>query len=323
MAQDYYKILGLKKNASTDEIQKAYRKLARQHHPDLNQDDKSAKEKFQKIQQAYDILNDPEKRKMYDRFGPGFENAAGAGPQGQSYQAGPGGFQDIDFSQIFGQGGGGGGGGGFEDFFRQFTGGDPTPGEHSHHRGGRRRPRTRGADLHHTLTIPFKASIAGGEAPLSVRREDGRIESISVKIPAGIENDKKLRVRGQGGVSPNGGPSGDLLVRVQVIKHPFYRRTGQDLEVTVPLTLAEAAAGAKIDVPTPKGDISLTIPAGTSSGKRLRLKGLGVPNPKGQAGDLYAAVQIILPPELDAEDIEILQRIEKRHPLSPRADLKW
>jgi DnaJ-class molecular chaperone len=317
MAEDYYKILGLSRNASQADIQKAYRKLARKYHPDMNPDDATAKDKFKKIQAAYDVLNDPQKRQVYDRYGDSFEAVgagAGAGPRWQTFRGGPEGFQDIDLGQIFGQAGAGGFGG-FEDLFKQFTGGART--------GRRQPPRTRGADLQHDLHIPFKTAITGGQAQLSIRRPSGDIETLNVKIPAGIEDGKKIRLRGQGEPSPTGGPAGDLLIAVHVAKHPYFRRRGNDLEVAVPVTVAEAALGAKIDVPTPQGEISLRIPPGSSSGKRLRLKGMGAATETGGRGDLYAEIQIVLPDTLDQTSLDLIRQLDQRQSLNPRADLKW
>ena len=188
----------------------------------------------------------------------------------------------------------------------------------------RRRPsRGPGADLHRDLHIPFNTSITGGQAQLSVRRASGKVETITVKIPEGIESGKKIRLRGQGEPSPTGGRPGDLLITVHVAKHPFFRRRGKDLDVSVPITLAEAAIGAKIDVPTPMGQITLTIPPNTSSGKRLRLKGMGVPTPGGGHGDLYAEMLIVLPDSFNEESRQAIRQLDERNPLEPRADLKW
>lgn len=316
MTQDYYQILGVSRTASQAEIQKAYRKLARKFHPDMNPEDKTAKDKFKSLQEAYDVLNDPQKREMYDRYGSAFESVGGgAGPRRGAARGGPEGFHEVDFSEIFGQGGPASGLGGFEEILRQYAGGP---------RSGRRpSPRTRGADIAHELHVSFKTAITGGRAELAVRRADGRIETISVTIPAGIEDGKKLNLRGQGEPSPSGGSPGDLLITIRVAEHPHFRRHGEDLEVSVPVTLAEAALGAKIDVPTPQGEISLKIPPGTSSGKRLRLKKLGVPNGKGGHGDLYAEVRIMIPDALDEESLELVRQFDKRRGLQPRADLKW
>lgn len=315
MADDYYKILGVSRDASAEDIQKAYRKLATKYHPDMNPDDAKAKERFQQVQQAYDVLNDADRRAKYDRFGSDFES--GGGPQWQSFQGG--GFEGFDFGQIFGSGGGGGGTGGFEDILHQFAGGGAAG-------GPRRRSaprRTKGANVSHEIRIPFTTAIEGGKVALTVRRGDGRVETLSPKIARGTEDGKKLRLRGQGEPSPNGGPPGDLLLTVRVADHPSFRRRGKDLEVTVPVTLAEAALGAKIDVPTPKGEISLTIPPGTTGGKRLRLKGMGVAKDNESPGDLFAVVQIALPKQWDDAAKELIRQLDQDHPVTPRTDLKW
>jgi DnaJ-class molecular chaperone len=316
MEEDYYKILSVGRDASAADIQKAYRKLARKYHPDVNPDDATAKRKFQEIQRAYDVLNDAEKREMYDRYGSSFESMGAGGPGGgtwRSHSASPGGQTEVDFSQFFGGGAQGGVEGSFGDIFRQFGG------------GGTRRTRQRphkGADLKHQLDIPFHTSVTGGEARVNVKRPDGKVESIAVKIPAGIEDGKTIRLRGQGEASPNGGPAGDILITVKAAPHPHFRRRGNNLEVDVPVTLAEAGLGGKIDVPTPKGVITLTIPPGTSSGKRLRVKGHGVQS-KEHPGDLYAEIQIVLPSEIDAESQKLIRQFDAKQELKPRSDLHW
>jgi DnaJ-class molecular chaperone len=321
MDEDYYKTMGVGRNASQAEIQKAYRDLARKYHPDMNPDDKTAKEKFQKIQKAYDVLKDPSKREMYDRYGSSFESAAaGGGPSGGTWRTSTSGgpsVEDFDFSQFFGGRFGDESASGFSDIFKQFTRASASP------RKSTRRASRRGADLTHELQIPFNTAVTGGEARLSVRRPDGKVETIAVKIPAGVEEGAKIRLRGQGEPAPPGGQAGDILITVHVAPHPNFERRGSNLEVKVPVTLAEAALGAKIDVPTPKGTISLKIPPGTSSGKRLRIKGQGVPSKSGDAGDLYAVIQIVLPAALDAESTELIRKLDQRHPINPRADLKW
>jgi DnaJ-class molecular chaperone len=321
MDEDYYKILGIARNASQAEIQKAYRDLARKYHPDLNPEDKSAKRKFQRVQQAYDVLNDADKREMYDRYGSSFESMGAGGEPGgwRTYQSGPGGFEDVDFGQFFGQRAGGEGPGGFDsgfaEIFRQFTraGGGPRA----------RSRAARGADLHHEVQIPFRTAVTGGEARLSVRRPGGKVETIAVKIPAGVDDGKKIRLRGQGQPGAAGGQAGDLLITIRVQPHPCFRRDGKHLELTVPVTLAEAALGAKIDVPTPQGTITLTVPPATSSGKRLRIKGRGVRPPSGEAGDLYAEIQIVLPDKLDERSAELIREFDQRQSQSPRTRLHW
>ena len=290
MSDDYYAVLGVSRGASTAEIEKAYRELARKYHPDMNPDDSSAETKFQEVQRAYEVLKDPEKREMFDRYGSSFD-AAGGGPgsgnpfTGAGYPGG-GGFQyegtgpggaTFDFSEIFGAGGGGG----FEDVIRNM--------------GGRRqRPQPqRGRDIEHRLTIPFTTAVVGGEAQLQIQRANGKTERIEVKIPEGIEDGKKIRLRGQGEASADGAsPSGDLFIQVAVSGHPCFTRKGNNLEVRVPLTPSEAALGTKVEIPAPRGAITLTIPPGTSSGARLRVKGHGVAKQDSNAGDLLAEIQI-------------------------------
>ena len=289
MAEDYYKILGVPRSADADAIQKAYRKLARKFHPDLHAD-KSEKEReqvkqqFQKVQQAYDVLSDANKRAMYDQFGDGYEQMSGAGgnPFGGRPPFGPGGpgpgpggnpFGNIDLSQIFG---GGEGGGGFEDILRQMGGMGGKPGSQKKKKGKRTNSKQKGNDIEQEITIPFAVAVLGGNHQLQITRANGTPESIEVKIPAGIESLKKIRLRGQGHPSPNGGPHGDLKIKVKVAPHPQYTRTGLNLSITVPITLLEAAEGARIDLPTPHGTVSLTVPKGSSGGKSLRLKGMGI-----------------------------------------------
>ncbi len=328
MADDYYKTLGLKRDASSDEIQKAYRDLARKHHPDLHPDDKTAKEKFQKVQAAFEVLNDPKKREMYDRYGSSFEaysGAGGAGPRpqrgGRGPTGGPPGYEEVDFGELFGNRSTAGGGDPsslFGDIFGQFnraSGG---------RRGGRARssPAPSGGDIQQEIEIPFQTSVHGGNVDLRLQREDGQGESISVKIPTGVEDGKKIRLRGQG-VSRGGGPPGDLLLRIKVAPHPFFQRRGNNLEVRVPVTLVEATLGAKVDVPTPKGTISLRVPPMTSSGKKLRIKGHGVETADGKKGDLLADIQIVLPEKLDDPTIEAIKASTAEYKRNPREELRW
>lgn len=311
MAQDYYKTLEISRTASAEEIQKAHRKLARKYHPDLNPDDKAAQKKFKEIQQAYDCLNDPEKRKLYDQFGDQYENVAA----GRAGGAGPGG---ASFEDIF-QGGGPEGfhfGGDLGDLFKQFTGGAGQA------RAGRGRARpVSGSDLSAEITVPFNTSVLGGQATINVSR-GGKPENLQVKIPAGVESGQKIRLRGQGEPSPNGGPNGDLLITITVASHPFFKRNGQNLEVRLPVTVGEAAMGAKVDLPTPGGTMSLKIPSGSNSGKRLRVKGQGVRTASG-AGDLFVELQIKLPEQLDDESRQAIERIERLYTEKPRAGIIW
>jgi len=258
MPNDPYTTLGVARSASPEDIQKAYRKLARKYHPDMNPDDATTKKKFQEVQSAFEILSDPEKRKRFDQFGHAFEGvgAGAGGPERWTYSTGPQTYP-FDVNDLFGGGGEEVGGGSFADLFKQFRRG-----------AGQRRasPAARGADLKHELTVPFATAVLGGEAAISIRRASGKVETIKVKIPAGIADGKRIRLRGQGEPGQGGAPAGDILVTIRVSPHPHFRRTGTRLDVRVPVTLAEAALGAKIDVPTPQGTIALTVPPNTSSG---------------------------------------------------------
>jgi DnaJ-class molecular chaperone len=328
MAVDYYKTLGIEKGASAADIQKAYRKLARKYHPDLHPDDKAAQQKFKEVQQAYDVLNDPKKREMYDRFGADFERAGsggpgaggpgGQGPFSWSFRGQPGGGAGggagFDFSQMFGGGGAGGEGIDLGDLFGQFGGAA----------GGSRRGRaskTKGADVVSEIHIPFKTAILGGEMPLRLVREDGKVEELTVKVPVGIDEGKKIRLRGKGEPGPGG--AGDLLVTIRVESHPYFHRRGDNLYVKLPVTLGEAAEGTKVDVPTPAGIVSLRVPAGSSSGTKLRIKGHGVAPAGKTPGDLFADVQVMLPQKYDDAELEFVRRFDARHKLDPRSDLRW
>lgn len=321
MPTDPYKTLGVDRKASHEEISKAYRELARKYHPDLNPDNEQAKKKFQEVQSAFDVLGDEKKRKMYDRYGAGFESmgGGGAGPRPQGWPGGgAGGNVEFDLNDLFGAGGAasGVGGGGFADLFKHFGGG----------RAGTQAPpreQQRGADLEYELTVPFNTAVKGGEASVSLRRGSGKNETISVKIPAGIDDGKKIRLKGQGEESHYGGPPGDILITVRVAGHPCFARDGKRLDVVVPITLAEAIEGAKIDVPTPHGTVAVTIPPGTSSGKKLRLRGQGVKPASGDPGDLYAEVQIVLPDNLTDEQKSELVSLAKHDTRNPRSDLRW
>jgi curved DNA-binding protein len=322
MAKDHYATLGVSRTASADEIQKAYRKLARKYHPDMNPDDATAKKKFQDVQSAFEILSDADKRKRYDQFGSDFEQAgAGGHPSGWRYTTSSGPqtypFDVNDLNDILGGGGTGAeGSGGFADLFKQFN-------RRSGSRRTQRPAAERGNDLKHELTIPFSSAVLGGEAALTVQRHDGKLETIKVKIPAGIDDGKKIRLRGQGEPGPGDGPPGDIVLTIRVSPHPYFRRAGNRLDVRVPLTLAEAAQGATVDVPTPHGTISLKVPPNTSSGKRFRIKGHGVKPANHAAGDLFAEIEIELPDNLTEDERKQLAEISNHHPQNPRKELRW
>jgi curved DNA-binding protein len=321
MADDHYQTLGVPRTASAEEIRKAYRELARKYHPDLHPDDESAKEKFKKVQAAFDVLNDPSKREMYDRYGSAFEGVAGGGPgAGWGGAAGPGagfpggGFQggEIDLESLFG------GAGGFGDIFGRATGG----------KAKRSRQRTRqvpGEDVTARIQIPFRLAIDGGKTDVRVDR-GGTAETISVTIPQGLPDGARMRLRGQGLAGSGGAAAGDLILDVAVEPHAAFRRDGDTLELTLPVTLAEAIEGAKVDVPTPWGTIALRIPPRTSGGRKLRAAGMGVRHANGAKGDLIAEVQIVLPDAADPAALDALLEAAKaaeRTATNPRAQLRW
>ena len=323
MAKDFYKTLGVPRDASQADIEKAYRNLARKYHPDKNPDDKSAKKKFQEVQAAFDVLGDAQKRETYDRYGSSFDTAGAGGPYSGTWRAGPGGFgghgfEDIDFSQFFGDRfGGGGAGADFSELFGQFR-----------PRGGATRtaaPPRRGADLRSDITVPFATAVTGGEAQIQLARPSGKTETIAVKIPPGIEDGKKIRLRGHGQPAARGGKPGDILITVHVAPHPSFERRGNNLHLRLPVTLAEAVEGAKVDVPTPRGTVSLSVPPGTSSGTKLRIKGHGVAPPGAPPGDLLAEVMINLPKQVDDEARQAIRQWDQRQAAleNPRAKLQW
>ncbi|MFM8635087.1 MAG: DnaJ C-terminal domain-containing protein [Planctomycetia bacterium] len=277
MAEDHYQTLGVSRTASAEEIRKAYRELARKYHPDLHPDDEAAKEKFKQVQAAFDVLNDSSKREMYDRYGSSFEGVGAGGPGAGWSGGGP--FQgggEIDLESLFG--------GGFGDLF----------GRGRQPRGRRRPAHAPGENVSASISIPFRLAIDGGKTDVRVDR-GGTAETISVTIPQGLPSGSRMRLRGQGLPGSGGGPAGDLLLAVNVDPHPVFRRSGDTLEVTLPVSLSEAIEGAKVDLPTPWGTIALRIPPGTSSGKKLRAAGMGVRHGNGSKGDLIAEVQIMLP----------------------------
>ena len=256
---------------------------------------------------------------MYDQMGPDFERMGGGNPQaGQNPFGGMGGMggMDIDLSQIFGAAGagrGGGGGGGFEQIFRQMGGGGNPR---------QQQPPAKPEPVEQEITVSFAISVLGGEHQVSFQRTNGKVETLSVKIPAGIENGKKIRLRGQGAESYSG-QRGDMMIVVKVAPHPNYRRKGLNLLLTVPITLAEAALGSKVDVPTPHGTVTLTVPSGTSSGKSLRLKGMGI-HSNDKKGDLIAELQIVMPEELTEEDEKLIRQLDLAwQDRNPRSEIRW
>ena len=311
--KDFYAILGVPKDASAADIKKAYRKLARKYHPDTNAGDLEAEKKFKDITEAHHVLSDPEERQQYDairamggaRFAPGGAGGAGAA-----------GFEDL-FGGLFGGGTGrhsrGFSTGNIPPEFADLFGGGFGGG------GGFQAPPQRGADRQATTTISFAGSIRG--TTIGLREPSGEV--IDVRIPAGIRDGQKVRVRGKGG--PGSGGAGDLMVTVHVTPHPFFAREGDNLRIHVPVTFNEAVLGAQIDVPTVDGPtVKMKVPAGTNSGRTLRLKGKGVKTSKG-AGDLLVTIDVVVPQNLSKEAEEAVRAFAeataKNGQSDPRAHL--
>jgi DnaJ-class molecular chaperone len=313
MTSDYYKILEISRDASHEEIQSAYRKLARKYHPDMNQDDpKGSKEKFQKVQEAYDIIGNPEKRKIYDQFGVSPDQMGSGGGQGPfqwSFGAGNSPFHGSGFS-------------GIEDIIRMFGEGR-SPNDSFGKRSSRRSKV--GANVEDELIIPFSVSINGGNVEKKFRRPRSSSEkTISIKINPGVDNGTKIRIPNFGHSGQGGGNPGDLILIAKIEEHPCFKRDGQDLYITVPITLKEAVFGGNVDIPTPKGIISIKIPKGSSSGKKLRVKDYGVPPDKKtkKAGDLYAVFSVVLPEKWSSEDESKINELNSEIQ-SPRGNLKF
>ncbi len=302
--KDFYKTLGVAKDVSEAELKKVYRKLSRQYHPDTNPGDAKAEAKFKEISEAYSVLGDKQQRAEYDQV-----RAMGGGARftgGQGFPGGAGGFGGQGFP---------GGAGGFEDVFANLFGGGGFPGGGG--RGGF--GPQRGSDLSTSKTIDFIDSIKGATVKLQLGNHG---EPISLKVPAGILDGQKLKVRGKGQASPNGGESGDLVVTIHVKAHPVFSRDGNNLRVTVPVTFAEAVLGATIQVPTLGGEpVKLKVSAGTPNGRVLRVKGRGVVTPKGE-GDLLATVEIAVPAHVSDKAAKLLAEFDSQLPdEDPRADL--
>jgi len=316
--KDYYKTLGVKKEATPAEIKRAYRALARKYHPDVSKAPDAAK-RFKEVNEANEVLSDPEKRKRYDELGPDWARYAqqGAGGAGN----GRGGFQWVYTGQPggtdpFGQAGG------FSDFFRTLFG-DQAAGETPFGNG---RPRARrasaGADTEAEVEVTLPEAYKGGERTLELRREDGTTRTLTVKIPAGVRDGQRIRLKGLGNVGAGGGTAGDLYLRVRVRPHPFFQRDGDDLRVDLPVALHEALLGAEVPVPTLKGRVMLRIPPETQNGRTIRLAGQGLPRPDGGQGDLYATVKIVLPQKLSEKERELVRELaESRASDDPRKDL--
>ena len=383
--KDYYQTLGVKKDAKADEIKKSYRRLARKYHPDVNPNDKVAEEKFKEVQEAYDVLSDEKKRKVFDRFGYYNDNLDPDSPFGAGAAAGGGGSPGFDFSGFdFSSGGNrtGGGGSSFRDIFSDlFGGGGAGGGVRAEPEPPRAMPK-RGRDIEIPLALSFEEAVSGLTTNISVNRSEqcsrcqgagdtggpvvtcttcngsghvsrsgGRLqfsqpcpdcegtgrrrtpcslchgkgvtpkaEQVKVKIPAGVDTGSRVRVPKKGHGGRLGAEPGDLFILTNVGKHKFFTRKGDNIYVTVPITVPEAALGARIEVPTVEGKAQLKIPAGTESGQKFRLRERGFPSLRNPSlrGDQFIEVKIALPRVISEETKEVLRQFEKLNPENPR-----
>ncbi|MDT4949229.1 MAG: curved DNA-binding protein [Pseudonocardiales bacterium] len=324
MARNYYEVLGVDRNASADELQRAFRSLARKYHPDVNKDP-SAEEQFKEINEAYHVLADPGTRARYDRFGPEFRQipedyagagaGAGAGRQGRSARGGagrragggPGGASrghpggtagGINIEDLLG----GMGGGGFDSIFDSFRSDGPMP----------------GADQQAEVELTVEEAYTGGKRHITLSSGAGE-RSYDVTIPPGVMDGQRIRLAGQGGQGGQGGDRGDLYLVVRIKPHPRFRLDGRDIYVDLPLAPWEAALGATVPLMGPGGELKVTVPAGTSSGRQLRLAGEGMPNRRGKPGDLYAVVQIMVPKKLKKRERELFEELASVSDFDPRS----
>lgn len=319
--KDYYTILGVSKTASQDEIKKAYRKLARKYHPDLNPGDKEAEVRFKELNEANEVLSDPEKRQKYDQFGQYWKQASEGGvPPGSRGAAVDVGGVDFDqygsfddfLSELLGRGGGGrtgrrtytyrtstGGASGFGDFDQGFYTQAPAP------------------DTEAAIALTFSEAFHGVQKRLQL--DD---ETINVRIPPGAKPGSRIRIKGKGRTSPLSQQRGDLYLTIEILPHPFFRFDGDDIVCEIPIRPDEAVLGAQIKVPTPDGSVTMTIPAGVRSGQSLRLRGKGWSQPKGGRSDQIVKLQIVSPKDISEIERECYEKIRANSSFEPRADLE-
>jgi curved DNA-binding protein len=308
--KDYYKILGVSKNATAAQIKKEYRKMARKYHPDVNSASDS-EQKFKEVGEAYDVLKDPEKRKAYDQYGSDWKAGKEQQQYRQQYQ------QQQQPGAGFGTGGGFDFGGGFEDagqysdFFESLFGGGRQRG-----RSTGQSFRQKGEDVNASITIPLKDAFEGSTRKISFETPavspDGqltnKIVNLNVKIPKGIKNGQKIRLKGKGNPGQNGGAAGDMYIKVEFEKHRLFKVEGADIYISLPLAPWEAALGASVNIPAPAGNIKLKIPAGSAQGKKLRLKGKGIPAKI--PGDMFVVINIVLPPADNSEAKKVYEEMK-------------
>lgn len=310
--KDYYTTLGVSKNASQDEIQRAYRKLARQYHPDVNKDS-GAEERFKDIGEAYEVLKDPEKRAKYDRYGTAWKAAQ------QSGGTPPPGYEDVwfdvgDLGREFQFGGGEG----FSSFFERLFGGARGSGRGYSSSGWQQvMP---GADQEAHLTLSLEEAARGGAREITLTNPTtGQAKTYMVHIPQGILPGQRIRLAGQGASGVGGAPAGDLYLLVEILPHPVFRLEGRDLYTKLPVTPWEAALGAEVTLTTLQGAVHLKVPSGSSSGRKIRLRGKGFPNSKSGAGDLYAEISVTVPEHLTDDERRLFEQLAKVSRFTPRS----
>ncbi|WP_319582155.1 DnaJ C-terminal domain-containing protein [uncultured Pseudodesulfovibrio sp.] len=322
--RDYYKLLGVSRSASKEEIGKAFKKLARKYHPDLNPNDKDAESKFKEINEAYEVLKDEKKRKLYDQFGSNWEH-------GQNFQPPPG-YENMNFG---GGGGGFGGGAGFSDFFETifggggggFRGGFQSGGFSQGDFGGgyQRRPR-RGADSEASYELTLEEAYQGGKKSITLQEQtsgpDGiprmTTKTLEVTVPAGIKDGQKIRLAGQGNPGLNGGAKGDLYLKIRLMPHHMFKVSESDVVLDLPLSPWEAALGTTARIPTLDGAVEMKIPPGIGSGKKLRIKGRGL-GAGAKKGDQYVRIMIQVPERLSAEERDLFEQLQKVSEFKPRS----
>ncbi|MGZ4563578.1 MAG: DnaJ C-terminal domain-containing protein [Mycobacterium sp.] len=305
MSRDYYEVLGVSRDATVDQIQQAFRTLARKYHPDVNKD-RAAEDRFKEINEAYQVLSDPQTRKRYDRFGEDFrripedfDERVGAGVGGFG-AGGPSGTR-VRFGPGFGGGFGGPGGINVEDLFGDIFGGSgrfgPIP----------------GADQEAELELTVEEAFRGGRRQIALGDR-----TYMVNIPAGVIDGQRIRLAGEGGRGSGDAPAGDLYLVVRIKPHPRFRLDGRDIIVDLPVSPWEAVLGATVAVRTPAGEAKVKVPRGSSTGRRLRLRGEGMPNPRGRNGDLYAEIKVVVPPKPTARERELFEQLAAESTFDPR-----
>ncbi len=313
MADDYYKILGVEKNADSEAIKKAYRKLALKYHPDRNPNNREAEERFKKISEAYAVLSDTEKRKQYDNFG--------SDQFSQRYSQEEI-FRNFDINQILRDLGFGGGMGGQDRSFRQAgrrghytfrSGGDPFGDLFSQGNQNYYQQPQAGDDLQYNLSITLEESVFGADKKLALQRGDRQVDEITVKIPAGISTGKKLRLAGKGNPGQQGGPAGDLYLNINILPHPMFARDGNDIYIEKSISFTQAALGTSVDVPTIDGTVKrIKIPSGTQNGTKIRMKGYGAPALKGSGtakGDQFVKINVNIPKKLTDKQMQLVKKL--------------